>query len=109
VPDPVGEPELKDLAERVRAALAAPLRVASLSVSVGTAWADGDGDDAVERRADVAMSMAKAGDGVAFRDRDRDQHRPERLQRKGELRHGIARGELQCSTSRSSTARSCAI
>jgi diguanylate cyclase (GGDEF)-like protein len=94
-----GEPELGYLAARIRAALAEPLRVASLSVSVtasvGIAWADGDGEEAVERRADVAMYMAKAGEGVAFYDHARDPHRPERLERIAQLRAGIARGELE--------------
>ena len=89
------------LAERIRAALEHPFAVDGLNLpmeaSVGIALFPEHGSDAATllQRADVAMYQAKgARTGSEVYDPGRDLHSRERLTLMGELRRGIAEGQL---------------
>ncbi len=91
-----------DAAQRLRAALSAPVDVEpyrfDIGVSIGIALSPRDGQDAetLLQRADVAMYMAKQhNSGVEFYDPSQDTHSIERLALTSELRSAIENGELR--------------
>lgn len=91
-----------DAAQRLRAALSAPIDVEpyrfDIGVSIGIALSPRDGRDAetLLQRADVAMYMAKQhNSGVEFYDPAQDTHSVERLALASELRRGIENDELR--------------
>jgi diguanylate cyclase (GGDEF)-like protein len=93
--------DLRKLAICLRSQLDDPFVIAGLrlgvSASVGIAWAPEHAADAesLTRRADVAMHLAKVQrTGVEVYEETSDPYSPERLVLAGELREGIARGEL---------------
>lgn len=97
----IGTDELDTLAERVLAALRAPVVVDGVDVaveaSVGMAVAPADGDTAemLLQRADIAMYTAKRARAGACRyDGDLDPHSPTRLALTAELARAIDRHEL---------------
>jgi diguanylate cyclase (GGDEF)-like protein len=93
--------DLVALARQVGAALERPFDLGELSpevsASIGIARAPDDGADAhtLLKRAEVAMYAAKGGSAhVEFYRRKDDRHSARRLTLSGDLRRGIARGEL---------------
>jgi diguanylate cyclase (GGDEF)-like protein len=92
---------LLEIARTILAALEQPFDLGELSleigVSIGIAQAPADGADVhtLLKRADVAMYAAKDGSGhVEFYRREDDHHTARRLTLTGDLRAGIARGEV---------------
>ena len=100
--DGVDDPELAlAVADRVVAAFERPFALEDLLLgvqpSVGVALAPAHAGDAVAllQRADVAMYVAKQGTAsTALYDEAQDVHSPDRLAMLGELRSGLADGEL---------------
>ena len=89
------------VADRLRTALAVSFELEGVQLdveaSIGVVVSGEHGDDPATllQRADVAMYAAKQqGRGVSAYNHDTDRHSPARLALLGELRRGMARGEL---------------
>ncbi len=92
----------REVAARLRAAVAEPIRLEGMSfvieVSIGIAMFpdDASADEMLMQRADVAMYVAKQRrSGVERYEADLDRNSPARLALFGELRRGLDRGELE--------------
>ena len=92
----------REVAARLRAALAEPLRLDGMTLhveaSVGIAICPGDADDVelLLQRADVAMYLAKENrTGVEAYDAARDRNSPARLTLLADLRRAVDRGEVE--------------
>jgi diguanylate cyclase (GGDEF)-like protein len=92
----------REVASRLRAALAEPIRLEGMSfeieASVGIALypRDATGVDGLLQRADVAMYLAKERhSGVEAYVAHSDRHSPARLSLLGDLRRGIDQGEFE--------------
>ena len=92
----------REVAARLRAALAEPIRLEGMSfeieASVGIALYPDDATvvEVLLQRADVAMYLAKErGTGVEMYATEADRNSPARLSLLGDLRRGIDRGELE--------------
>ena len=92
----------REVAARLRAALAEPVRLEGMSLqveaSVGIALFPGDGGtvEVLLQRADVAMYLAKERrSGVECYVARSDRHSPARLSLLGDLRRGIDQGEFE--------------
>ena len=92
----------REVAARLRAALAEPIRLQGMSfeieASIGIALYPDDATavDVLLQRADVAMYLAKERrTGVETYASEADRNSPARLSLLGELRRGIDRGELE--------------
>ena len=92
----------REVAARLRAALAEPVRLEGMSLqveaSVGVALYPDDGGtvEALLQRADVAMYLAKERrSGVECYAARSDRHSPARLSLLGDLRRGIDQGEFE--------------
>jgi EAL domain-containing protein (putative c-di-GMP-specific phosphodiesterase class I) len=99
--DADGDAGARAAAERVRATLEAPFVFDGIPVqidaSIGTALFPAQARSAVDllKQADVAMYRAKRDrSGIAIYDPEQNAHTRDRLVLLGELRDGIARGEL---------------
>ena len=100
--DPVSAELALEVAERLRSRLDRPFIIDEISIqvdaSVGIALHPEHADDAESllRHADVAMYQAKRDrSGTEVYAADRDRHSRDRLALIGDLREGIARGELE--------------
>jgi diguanylate cyclase (GGDEF)-like protein len=92
----------REVAARLRAALAEPLRLDGMTLaveaSVGIATFPGDAPDVelLMQRADVAMYLAKEHrTGLEAYDPSRDRNSPARLTLLGDLRRAVDRGEVE--------------
>ncbi len=89
-------------AEKIAEAIASPFQIEDQHVHVGSSIGiamfprDGEDHNKLMRRADVAMYVAKRTQkDYAFYDSSQDSHSVSRLAMVGELRHAIAKGELE--------------
>lgn len=92
----------REVASRLRAALAEPVRLAAMTLdiqaSVGIALSpdDADGFEQLLQRADVAMYVAKEQrSGIERYRPDADRNSPQRLALAGELGGAVHRGEIE--------------
>jgi diguanylate cyclase (GGDEF)-like protein len=92
----------REIAARLRAAVAEPLRLDGMtltveaSVGIATYPADAPDVETLLRRADVAMYLAKEHHtGVEGYDAARDRNSPARLTLLGDLRRAVDRGEVE--------------
>jgi len=99
-PGLTGPEDALALAERVRAALQRPQRIAGLEVdvdaSIGIALYPRDGEDVetLLRRADIAMYVSKETHAPALYAPEQDQYSSERLSLIAQLRRAIAQREI---------------